>query len=179
LVAVASGFYRLGQDVHDLVFKAQFFDLEREALRRACQWRSRTREGAARAPPRFRCCRYTVRWEFNQGGEQIEVPEEVLQVPLRTVHEQAAGRRGRGIAPNADDELTPNQAAVYLGISRPLLAKLLDGGTVSAHTLPSSRHRRIAVAELEAYQTRKSRRRGHLAKAMNEVADTGLYLPQP
>jgi excisionase family DNA binding protein len=68
---------------------------------------------------------------------------------------------------------------VYLGISRPLLVKLLDDGTIPARTLPGSRHRRVAVAELEAYQTRKSRRRGHLAKAMNEVADAGLYLPQP
>jgi excisionase family DNA binding protein len=112
-------------------------------------------------------------------GEQIEVPEAVLQVLLRTVHEQAAGRRVRVIAPDADDELTPNQAAVYLGISRPLLVKLLDDGVIPARTLPGSHHRRIAVAELEAYQTRKSRRRGHLAKAMNEVADAGLYLPQP
>jgi excisionase family DNA binding protein len=111
-------------------------------------------------------------------GKRIEVPEAVLHALLRTVHEQAAGRRVRVVAPDADGELTPDQAAAYLGISRPLLVKLLDDGTIPARHLPGSRHRRIAVKDLEAYQNDKSRRRGRLATAMNDIAEADLYLPQ-
>jgi excisionase family DNA binding protein len=109
---------------------------------------------------------------------QIEIPEAVLRVLLHAVHEQAAGHRIRVLSPDSDDELTPNQAAAYLGISRPLLVKLLDDGTIPARTLPGSRHRRIAVADLEAYHTHKTRRRRRLTAAMQDVAETGLYLPR-
>lgn len=111
-------------------------------------------------------------------GEQIEIPEALLRVLLHAVHEQAAGHRIRILSPDSADELTPNQAAAYLGISRPLLVKLLDNGTVPARTLPGSRHRRIAVADLEAYHTHKTRRRRRLTAAMQDVTETDLYLPK-
>jgi excisionase family DNA binding protein len=111
-------------------------------------------------------------------GEQIEIPEAVLRVLLHAAHEQAVGHRIRVLSPDSDDELTPNQAAAYLGISRPLLVKLLDDGTIPARRLPGSRHRRITVADLEAYHTHKSRRRRRLTAAMQDVAETDLYLPQ-
>jgi excisionase family DNA binding protein len=112
------------------------------------------------------------------GDEQIEIPQAVLRLLLHAIHEQAAGHRVRLLAPDSEDELTPNQAAAYLGVSRPLLVKLLDDGTIPARTLPGSRHRRIAVAEIEAYQERKSRRRRRIAAAANELADADLYLPE-
>ncbi|HYS34126.1 MAG TPA: excisionase family DNA-binding protein [Pseudonocardiaceae bacterium] len=97
---------------------------------------------------------------------------------LHAMHEHSAGDRIRVLSPDSDDELTPSQAAAYLGISGPLLAKLLDDGTIPAHMLPGSRHRRIAVTDLDAYQTRKTRRRRQLTAAMQETAETDLYLPQ-
>jgi excisionase family DNA binding protein len=111
-------------------------------------------------------------------GEQIEIPEVLLRILIRATHEQAAGHRVRLLAPDCDGELTPNQAAAYLGISRPLLVKLLDDGTIPARTLPGSRHRRIAVADVEAYHASKTHRRQRLSAAMNEVAETDLYLPE-
>ena len=110
-------------------------------------------------------------------GEQVEIPEPVLQVLLYAVREQAAGHRVRLTAPDAQAELTPNQAANYLGISRPLLVKLLDEGIIPARNLPGSRHRRITIAELEAYQTRKTARRKALATAMNEIYKAEHYFP--
>jgi excisionase family DNA binding protein len=111
-------------------------------------------------------------------GEEVEIPETVLRVLLHAVHEQAVGHRVRVVAPDSDDELTPNQAATYLGVSRPLLVKLLDDATIPSRTLPGSRHRRIAVADLEEYLTSKGRRRGRLASAMNDVAEADLYFPK-
>src|SRR6266481_1952172 len=40
--------------------------------------------------------------------EHVEVPLALLHALLRTVHEQAAGRRVRVVAPDADVEVTPN-----------------------------------------------------------------------
>lgn len=108
-------------------------------------------------------------------GEEVEVPEALLQVLLHAVHQQAAGRRVRVVAPDVDEELTPNQAAKYLGISRPLLVKLLDDGTIPARTLPGSRHRRISVAAVESYLDRKVNRRARLSAAMNQIAEADLY----
>ncbi|MEU4766964.1 helix-turn-helix domain-containing protein [Actinosynnema sp. NPDC023794] len=108
-------------------------------------------------------------------GEEVEVPKALVQVLLHAVHQQAAGRRVRVVAPDADEELTPNQAAKYLGISRPLLVKLLDDGTIPARNLQGSRHRRISVAALESYLDRKVDRRSRLSAAMNEIAEAGLY----
>jgi excisionase family DNA binding protein len=75
-------------------------------------------------------------------------------------------------------ELTPNKAAAYLGVSRSLRVKLLDDGTIPAHRLPGSRHRRVAVKDLEACQSCKSRRRERLTAAMNDIAEADLYLPR-
>lgn len=114
----------------------------------------------------------------DEGTERLEVPRAVLDALLRTVHEQAEGHRVRIIAPDAKTELTPNEAANYLGISRPLLLKLLDKGTIPARNKPGSSHRMIAVVDLDAYRDSKDRRRARLSEAMNDVAEEGLYMPQ-
>src|SRR5690348_17172347 len=74
-------------------------------------------------------------------GEQIDIPPAVLRVLLQAIGEQAAGHRVRLLSPDSECELTPNGAASYLGISRPLLVKLLDQGSIPSRTLPGSRHR--------------------------------------
>ncbi|WP_052914604.1 helix-turn-helix domain-containing protein [Protofrankia coriariae] len=111
------------------------------------------------------------------GGVQVDAPVAVLRALLHTAYEQAAGHRVRILSPDSTGELTPNQAAAYLGISRPLLLKLLDDGTIPARALPGSRHRRVAVADLEEYAARKTKRRRALATAMNDMIDADLYLP--
>ncbi|MCA1188365.1 helix-turn-helix domain-containing protein [Saccharopolyspora sp. 6T] len=106
-----------------------------------------------------------------------ELPPAVLDVLLHTAREQAEGHRVRIIAPDATSELTPNEAAAYLGISRPLLVKLLDAGTIPARNKPGSSHRMISVADLDAYAERKSARQNRLAAAMDDIAEQDLYLP--
>ncbi len=109
--------------------------------------------------------------------QEVVLPAAMLAALYQTAREQAAGHRVRVIAPDAVDELTPNEAAAELGISRPLLVKLLDDGTIPSRRLPGSRHRRIARSDLDSYQQHKSHRGRRLAAAMNEVAEAGEYLP--
>jgi excisionase family DNA binding protein len=51
-----------------------------------------------------------------------------------------------------DKLLTSNQAAALLGMSRPLLNKLLDEGRIPFHR--NGRDRRIALSDLTAYNNR-------------------------
>lgn len=95
----------------------------------------------------------------------------------QTAREQAAGHHVTISFPDAVDELTPNQAAAELGISRPLLVRLLDAGTIPSRQLPGSRHRKIMRADLDAYQAKKSTGRQRIAESMNNVAAAGEYLP--
>jgi excisionase family DNA binding protein len=62
-------------------------------------------------------------------------------------------------------------------VSRPLLLKLLEDGTIASRQLPGG-HRKIARADLNAYQAKKVTRRRLLAEAMNEVVTAGEYLPE-
>ena len=56
--------------------------------------------------------------------------------------------------------LTSNQAAALLGMSRPLLNKLLDEGRIPFHR--NGRDRRIALSDLTAYITERDRlKRAH------------------
>lgn len=110
-------------------------------------------------------------------GERVEMPGALVDAVLRTAHELAVGHRVRLVAPDAAQELSPNQAAAYLGISRPLLVRLLDDGAIVARTLPGSRHRKVAVADLDAYAQAKARRRGRLSAAMSGLDEAGIYIP--
>lgn len=112
------------------------------------------------------------------NGESIVLPTPVTGALYQTAREQAAGHRVTISFPDAVEELTPNQAAAELGISRPLLLRLLDDGTIPSRRLPGSRHRKVARADLDAYQAQKTSRRQQIAEAMNEVAAAGEYLPK-
>jgi excisionase family DNA binding protein len=112
------------------------------------------------------------------NGQSVALPAPFAAALYQAAREQAAGHRVTISFPDAVDELTPNQAAAELGISRPLLVKLLDDGTISSRQLPGSRHRKVTRADLDAYQEKKSTRRQLIADAMNEVAAAGEYLPK-
>ncbi len=112
------------------------------------------------------------------NGEMVALPATFAAALYQAAREQAVGHRVTISFPDAVGELTPNQAAAELGVSRPLLVKLLDDGTIPSRQLPGSRHRKIARADLDAYQAKKSTRRHLIAEAMNEVADGGEYLPK-
>jgi excisionase family DNA binding protein len=63
-----------------------------------------------------------------------------------------------------DAQLTSNQAAALLGMSRPLLNKLLDEGHIPYHR--NGRDRRIAMSDVAAYINERERiKREHVAAA--------------
>lgn len=82
------------------------------------------------------------------GHEPIELTEPIYRALREVV---AAMRQGRAVtvAP-VDTTLTTQQAADFLGISRPTLVKLLDSGQIDFDR-PGS-HRRVRLVDLLEYR---------------------------
>lgn len=71
-------------------------------------------------------------------------------------------------------ELSTNEAAEVLGVSRPfLIHNLLEAGLIPFHYVGS--HRRIQGADLLAYQQERERQHKLLDEIAAEAQDMGLY----
>jgi excisionase family DNA binding protein len=100
------------------------------------------------------------------------LPLSVAQVLSRAVHELARGHAVT-IVP-VESELTTQQAADLLNVSRPFLIKLLDSGEIPCHR--AGTHRRVRAADLLAYRDRRrAARRAALAEMAREAQEMGLY----
>ena len=109
-------------------------------------------------------------------GEQAPLPEEVYQILVQVVE---ALREGKviTIVPRTQ-RLTTQEAADFLGISRPTLVKLLAEGQIPYEQ--PGRHRRILFSDLLAYLERRGEeRRAALDRMTEEASDAGLYDGRP
>jgi excisionase family DNA binding protein len=109
-------------------------------------------------------------------GEQAPLPEEVYQILVQVVE---ALREGKviTIVPRTQ-RLTTQEAADFLGISRPTLVKLLEEGQIPYEQ--PGRHRRILFSDLLTYLERRGEgRRAALDRMTEEASDAGLYDGRP
>jgi excisionase family DNA binding protein len=109
-------------------------------------------------------------------GEQAPLPEEVYQILVQVVE---ALREGKviTIVPRTQ-RLTTQEAADFLGISRPTLVKMLEEGQIPYEQ--PGRHRRILFSDLLAYLERRGEeRRAALDRMTEEASDAGLYDGRP
>ncbi|HEX3828568.1 MAG TPA: helix-turn-helix domain-containing protein [Sporichthyaceae bacterium] len=110
------------------------------------------------------------------GEESVPLPlelQELLTVVVRAM------RRGQGVtlAP-VGQQLTTQQAADLLGISRPTLVKLLDEGRLPFET--PGRHRRLRLNDVLLYQQqRSSQRRELLRELASDAQELGAYDTSP
>ena len=82
------------------------------------------------------------------GQERVEIPREALQL-LR----DALVKMGEGVTVQLQpvrEELTTQEAADILNVSRPYLVKLLDQGVLPSHKVGT--HRRVSRANVMAYK---------------------------
>lgn len=107
-------------------------------------------------------------------GQVVPLPIEVYAV-LRDV--ASVMRQGQAIVVAAIDQLlTTQEAANFLGISRPTLVKLLESDEIPFHRPGAGRHRRVRLQDVLSYQERKRvERREALDELTREAAETGLY----
>lgn len=111
-------------------------------------------------------------------GQQTPLPIEAYRVLVDVVD---AMRRGKGITVMpVDQRLTTQEAADFLGISRPTLIKLLEGDAIPFERPSGSRHRRIRLDDVLRYQEqRRITSRETLDAMARESHDAGLYDASP
>jgi len=107
-------------------------------------------------------------------GQTVPLPMEAYEVLVKVVASMRAGK-AITIAP-LDQRLTTQEAANFLGISRPTLVKLLEQGEISYERPAAGRHRRVRLNDVLDYQRRKrADRRATLDDLTEQAADAGLY----
>lgn len=95
------------------------------------------------------------------GRERIGLPPPVARKVAVLLAAYADGQNPSVLAP--DEEMTTQQAADLLGLSRPTVVKMMDEGRLPYHK-PGA-HRRVRRADLEAFQVSFRRdQRAALAK---------------
>lgn len=107
-------------------------------------------------------------------GQAIPLPTALLSVLTEVV---AAMRNGKAItvAP-VDQLLTTQEAADFLGISRPTLVKLLEAGDIAFQCTSPGGHRRVRLEDVIKYQKKATQtRREALDEMVNIAVESGLY----
>lgn len=106
------------------------------------------------------------------SGEQVELPAPALALLRELVHQLAREQAVAVVA--TGKELTTQQAADILNVSRPFLVKLLEQGKIPFALVGA--HRRILVSDLLAYKQRRDAAR---REALDELArisqEMGMY----
>ena len=90
---------------------------------------------------------------FDEQNEahNVELPTSALRLLVDILAELAAGNAVKVVPVHA--ELTTQEAADLLNVSRPHLIKLLESGELSYHK--TGKHRRVRFADLMDYKTRR------------------------
>lgn len=105
-------------------------------------------------------------------GPRVEIPHELFEVLLELAQAMSEGR-AITVAPHSLT-MTTQQAAEFLGVSRPTLVKLLERGEIPFDQ--PNRHRRVRLPDLMAYQQRRSAaQRAALDELTRDAEDLGLY----
>lgn len=107
-------------------------------------------------------------------GEQIPLPVVAYDVLRQVV---SAMERGEAVSVEPiDRQLTTQQAATILGISRSTLVRLLDEDELAFERYGESRHRRLRLHDVLAYRDRKrADRRSRLDELTRQADEDGLY----
>lgn len=108
-------------------------------------------------------------------GKETPIPAEIFRA-LEQVANALANGNGVTVAPYGM-RLTSQEAADFLGISRPTLVKLLDSGVIPHEK--QGRHRRVTLRDLVTYQDQsRVERRSALEDLARSTQDAPRTAPQ-
>lgn len=108
---------------------------------------------------------------FVDGGsaQRVEIPTSIYRLMMRLMAEIGQGNAVRITPVHA--ELTTNEAAVELNVSRPFLIKLLNESVIPYRMVGS--HRRVLFKDVMAYKKRQMEASN---RALDELAALGQEL---
>ena len=110
----------------------------------------------------------TVRVPGGHGDEAVELPAPIGELLLEILEDMATG--SPVVVLRRDAELTTQQAADFLIVSRPFLVGLLEAGTVPFRKVGT--HRRVRFEDLRCYKdATDDARRGALDKLAADAQD--------
>lgn len=108
----------------------------------------------------------TVARLVSPDGTEVEIPASALAALQAVVREMAQGLTIT-LIPH-DKELTTNEAAEILNLSRPFLIKLLDRGEIPYHRVGT--HRRVRADDVLAYRELRAARRREKLRELTELS---------
>ncbi|WP_125967593.1 helix-turn-helix domain-containing protein [Bifidobacterium samirii] len=128
--------------------------------------------------------------QFDEIASQEDFPVAMLKVPgrdalpltselasvLMTVADQLSRNKAVFVAPY-DTQLTTQDAADFLGISRPTLVKLLENEEIPCKRV--GRHRRVLLADLQQYAERQHAKNIKLFDELSADEDPLTTLDNP
>ncbi|MFU8861634.1 MAG: helix-turn-helix domain-containing protein [Cyclonatronaceae bacterium] len=104
--------------------------------------------------------------EVSGGHELVKIPVSAFRF-LNTIVKHMAQGRAVSIIPS-DAEVTTQQAADMLNVSRPHVVKLVEKGDLPFHKVGS--HRRIKLKDLEKYRARMEKKRGEALTELTRIS---------
>jgi len=126
------------------------------------------RESSRRLAP-FAEKRLTLNLREEEGSIEIELPAGAVKILVRLLAEMAAGNAVTIVPIHA--ELTTQQAADLIGVSRPFLVGELEAGSIPFRKVGT--HRRVLFQDLVDYKESKEQKR---LETLDELAALGQEL---
>jgi excisionase family DNA binding protein len=133
------------------------------------------RESARRLAPRLAEANGSLRLQVvdrDGAGEAVTIPTAAFRLLVTILAQMASGNAVRLIPHHA--ELTTQEAAELLNVSRPYLVRLLDEQRIPYRKVGT--HRRVLFKDLMAYKAEHRRARGAALDDLTRLSqELGLY----
>ena len=108
----------------------------------------------------------------SDDGIALDIPQSVIDALAEVLEAAADGERA--VVIRSPENLTTEQAAAVLGVSRPTVIRLIDAGKLNAHLVGT--HRRLTLGDVLAHREASGvRRQAALDEMMQEAEEHGLY----
>lgn len=110
-----------------------------------------------------------VHLRSNNDADRIDLPRDLLDIFIEILRQVASGN-SLAVLP-LHVEITTQQAATILNVSRPFLVGMLDAGEIPSRKVGT--HRRVRLADVIRYQQADEQRR---KKVLNELTEEAQRL---
>jgi excisionase family DNA binding protein len=102
-----------------------------------------------------------------EDGTVLDLPGPVAEALAEILEAAADGERA--LVLRSPEELTTEQAAAVLGVSRPTVVRLVESGTLPARMVGT--HRRLSLGNVLAHREASAKRRSEALEEMTREAE--------